>query len=163
MATKPRKVSNISFMPAVESVSRKFALRRETCSKTVNQQNQEHVNTYMGSGARTKKYNGGFVLQNYFFMRKYARQSALSADEIANRSNFTLASKWAKGAATDLMAISHNQAIFVQSNNGGKSSTVKGVWAGDYNFRGFCFAVAMAILAGGDTLPQNHELPSIDA
>lgn len=156
-----KKISNISFMPVVETISRKFALRRETCSTKTNQQGQTSVFSYMGSGTRMKRFNGGLVNQNYFFMRKIARQTEPSSDEMNARASFTEGVRWAKAAAHDLSALSHNQLAFAESSKTGK--TIKDVWAGDYTFNGFLRAVAIKMANDGETLPQNHQLPAFDA
>lgn len=155
-----KQISNITFLPVVETISRKFALRRETCTLKTSQQKESHTLSYMGSGARVKMFNGGLVTQNYFFMRKNARQTPLSTDETMNRSNFTACAKWRSALRQDLAKISANQAKYRESLNEHKK--IKGVWAGDYSFDGFVFAVGMAILGDGGTLPQDHALPAFD-
>lgn len=156
-----KQISNITFMPVVETISRKFALRRETCTLKTSQQKETNTFSYMGSGARVKMFNGGLVTQNYFFMRKNARTSALSADETTNRSNFRDVAVWRSAVRQDLSKLSANQAKYRESLN--EHKTIKGVWAGDYSMDGFIFAIGMAILADGGTLPQDHALPSFDA
>lgn len=155
-----KQISNITFMPVVETISRKFALRRETCTLKTSQQKESNTFNYMGSGARVKMFNGGLVTQNYFFMRKNARTSALSADETTNRSNFTAVAIWRKAVREDLSKLSSNQAKYRESLQ--QNKTIEGVWAGDYSFSGFIFAVGMAILGNGGTLPQDHALPAFD-
>lgn len=155
-----KQISNITFMPVVETISRKFALRRETCTLKTSQQKESNTFSYMGSGARVKMFNGGLVTQNYFFMRKNARSTALSADEQTNRDNFRSVAVWRKAVKGDLSKLSANQAKYRGSLN--EHKTIEGVWAGDYSFDGFIFAVGMAILSGGGTLPQDHALPDFD-
>ena len=155
-----KQISNISFMPVVETISRKFALRRETCTLKTSQQKETNTFSYMGSGARVKMFNGGLVTRNYFFMRKNARSSALSAAETENRDNFRSVSIWRSGVRQDLSKLSANQAKYRESLN--EHKTIKGVWAGDYSFDGFIFAIGMAILGDGGTLPQDHALPAFD-
>ena len=156
-----KKLSNITFMPVVETISRKFARRRETCSKKTNQQGEVSVFSYMGSGTRQKRFNGGLVNQNYFFMRKIARSTEPSSSEMAVRAAFTEGVLWAKAAAADLSALSHNQAAWAESSKTGK--TIKGVWAGDYSYTGYLRAVAIKMAYAGETLPVNHQLPAFDA
>lgn len=146
-------------MPAVESVSRKWVRRVDTCSEKTNQQGQKYTISYFGSGVRTKKFNGVSIPQNYVFFRKNARTTPITADELDVRRNFSDASKWAKQAVTSLSVLTTNQQKYMQSND--EHKTCKGVWAGDYGFRGFCFAVAMAMLGNGETLPANYELPAL--
>lgn len=158
-----KQISNITFMPVVESISRKFALRRETCSKKSNTQGQVNVFTYMGSGTRTKKFNGGVINANYFFMRKYARQSPISSAETDARAYFINGNAWMRAAFTDLMAITNIQLKYKESNASGGSKRIKGLWAGDYTVKGWVAAIAIKMLHDGETLPQDHSLPNWDA
>lgn len=152
MATK--KISNITFMPVVESISRKFALRKEVCTQNL-------PISYMGSGCRKKRVNGTSVKQNYFFMRKNPRVSQPSSSELDMREYFQSAVRWANAAYKDLNAIDHNQEAFLESNNTHK--TIKGCWAGNYYMKGWLTAIAIKILKAGETLPQNHQVPAFDA
>ena len=158
-----KKISNITFMPAVETVSRKFALRRETCSEKTNNQGQKNVFSYFGSGTRKKMFNGGLIDQNYLFMRKNARQTEPSSSEMTARAAFAEGVQWAKAAAKDLTALSHNQAAWVQSVHSGGAKTIKGLWGGNYSFVGYLRAVAIKMANAGETLPVNHQLPAYDA
>lgn len=159
MAKYKRSIHTVAFMPAVEGISRKWARRKDTCAEVTNQQGQKHVKTFFGSGVRTKIFNGEMVQQNYLFLRQAARITPVSADEIKQRSNFSKASKWAKLATTSLTVLSQNQVKYVESKHD-KTKRIQGVWAGDYGFRGFCFAVAMSMLGKGTTLPEDGELPN---
>lgn len=158
-----KKVSNITFMPVVESISRKFALRKETCSLKGNDQGQTDVVQYMGSGTRTKKFNGTFVTQNYFFMRKNARLTQPSSSELDARAAFTQGNAWALAARSDLMAITANQQKFKESNASGGSKRIKGLWAGNYTMLSWMRAIAIKMVNDGETLPQDHLLPAFDA
>ena len=156
-----KKISNITFMPVVETISRKFALRKEKCSLKSNQQGETACLMYMGSGTRKKKFNGTMVTQNYFFMRKNPRTSVASSTELDIREAFKAGNAWAVAARKDLTAIAINQQKYLQSQNEHKK--IKGYWAGDYTISGFLRAVAISMAINGEELPQNHQLPAFDA
>lgn len=155
-----KKVSNITFMPVVESISRKFALRKETCSKKESQQGEEHVMTYMGSGTRRKVFGGTVVTQNYFFMRKNPRLTQPSSSELDAREAFVAGLAWADLASKDLTAVAYNQARYLESRN--EKKRVKGYWAGDYTIKGWLRAIAIHMSNEGETLPADHRVPAFD-
>lgn len=157
--------SNIAFMPVVESISRKFALRRETCStKNVGDKIIAPVQ-YMGSGTRTRNIAGyGKINKNYFFMRKYGRTSTISIAEQLNRTNFLKVSAWNKAIWKDLVVLTYNQEKCKEAFED-TSLTIKGVSAAGYEtWKGYTFAIGMALIKDD---PQhgldNHELPAFDA
>lgn len=155
--------SNITFMPVVESISRKFALRRETCStKTFGDKIIAPVQ-YMGSGARRHYVAGmGIVSKNYFFMRKFARSTPITSDEQLNRSYFESVSKWNKLVWKSLSVLTQNQEKWEQAV-ADLSKTIKGVSAKGYNRLGWSFAIGMKIKQADETLPANGALPAFDA
>lgn len=160
----PKKVkSNISFMPVVESISRKFALRRETCvEKKIGDKVVAPIK-YMGSGTRTVKVAGyGAVNKNYFFMRKYQRTSPISEDEQQARINFTAVSKWVTAAMKSLQSLTQNQEKWLQASED-ITKKIHGVSAAGYeSMRGWMFAVAMALKTDDVPLPQDYALPNFD-
>lgn len=136
--------SNISFMPVVESINRKFALRRETCSeKTVGEKIIDPVK-FMGAGTRTKSVAGyGTVNVNYFFMRKFARASALTPDERAARLLFGVISTAVAALKKDLNQLSNMTYMWRQAI-ADFSKTINGVSAIGRDFRGWVWAVQYA-------------------
>lgn len=136
--------SNISFMPVVESINRKFALRRETCSeKLVGEKVIEPIK-YMGAGTRTKSVAGyGSVNVNYFFMRKFARASAVTADERTARLLFGVISKAVAALMKDLNQLSLIQNMWRQAI-ADFSKTINGISAYGRDFRGWVWAVQYA-------------------
>lgn len=136
--------SNISFMPVVESINRKFALRRETCSeKLVGNKTIDPIK-YMGAGTRTKSIAGyGSVSVNYFFMRKFARASAASADELSARLLFGTVSTAVAALLKDLNQLSVIQNMWRQALED-FSKTINGVSAIGRDFRGWVWAVQYA-------------------
>lgn len=155
--------ANISFQPVVESINRKFALRKEKCSlHNVGGRLTIQPTGYMGAGTRKHNINGyGWVKTNYFFMRKNARSTAISQDEIVARSNFTAVAKWVTVLMKNLATLTANQEKYEQCV-ANQYAKCQGVSAWGYaGMRSWVFAVGMAILADGDSLPQDYALPSV--
>lgn len=160
-----KRLSNITYIPVVEHISRKFALRKETVSLKQFRGDPlvsvQMSTGYMGAGVRRKVVDGGTMLTNYLFLRKNPRTSAISAAEIQARIDFTACQQWVKEAQEDLGAITDNQIKYHECRYNGR--TIQGVSAKDYMMRGFMFAVAMKIRKSGGTLPADHNLPAYDA
>lgn len=136
--------SNISFMPVVESINRKFALRRETCSQKFVGEKVIDPIKYMGAGTRTKSIAGyGSVDVNYFFMRKFARASDVSADERSARLLFGTISTAVAALMKDLNQLSSMQNMWRQAI-ADFSKTINGVSALGRDFRGWVWAVQYA-------------------
>lgn len=136
--------SNISFMPVVESINRKFALRRETCSEKLIGEKVIDPVKYMGAGTRTKSVAGyGAVSVNYFFMRKFARQSPLTADERSARILFGTISTAVAALQKDLNQLSLIQAKWREAL-ADFSKTMNGISAYGRDFRGWVWAVQYA-------------------
>lgn len=167
-----KKVSNVQFMPAVEGISRKWALRRETCvdksylrtSGTGDNGLKIPGKAYMGSLQRTTNYIGiGPVQQNIFFMRKPMKAHALSASQIQTRAFFPQACIWSAAAFKNITALAHNRELFVQAK-ADFTKTISGVSAYGYSsMRNWMTAIAFAICKDGGTPPANYELPAFDA
>lgn len=155
--------SNITFMPVVESISRKFALRRDTCATKVIGHKQIGPVQYMGSGARRQNIAGyGIVRNNYFFMRKFVRSTPVTSEEQLIRSYFASVSKWNKLVWKSLSVLTQNQEKWEEAC-ADFSKTIKGVSAKGYDYRGWSFAIGMKIKQADETLPANGALPAFDA
>lgn len=149
------KYSKIRYVNPVESVSRKFARRADKIGKI--------VNVWMGGATQQRYVVGlGHITKNVFVVRKYARTSAPTTDELKIRSNFSAASKWAAAALKDLLAINANQMKWIAAMED-TSKTIEGVSALGYEGpRGWIVAIAYALLDAGQTLPVDHILPDFD-
>lgn len=167
-----KKVSNVTFMPAVEGISRKWALRRETCTPTVYNRmagmGTTGINipgkTYMGSTQRVINYNGlGPVQKNTFFMRRPMAAQRLTQTQTEKRNYFSAAAAWTKAAMNDITAIASNRPKY-NAAKADYSLGIKGVNAYGYSsMRNWMFAIAYQIQQQGDSLPQDHILPNFDA
>lgn len=164
-----KKLSNVVLMPAVEGISRKIALRRETCfEKIVNVGSLGNVQeipgtTYMGVVSRLRNVNGvGHVRQNYLFMRKSTETLPPTSEQLDQRAYFAAGLKWVKDALSDLMAITENQLRY-KAALADFTKKIEGVSAFGYkNMRGWMTAIAIRLRAAGK-LPQTHVLPDFDA
>lgn len=167
-----KKLSNVVLMPAFEGISRKIALRRETClEKDVNVGDlggpQDALKipgtTYMGVVSRLRNVNGvGQVRQNFLFIRKSFVAPPLTADQQDQRAYFAAGLKWVKDAWSDLNAITQNQMRYKAARED-YSKKIQGVSAYGYkNMRGWMSAIAIRLKAA-DKLPQTHVLPEFDA
>lgn len=167
-----KKLSNVVLMPAVEGISRKIALRRETCiEKSVNvgdlgsPQDAMKIpgNTYMGIVSRLRNVNGvGQVRQNFLFVRKSIVATPLTAEQLDQRAYFSAGIKWVNAAWYDLNAITVNQQRY-EAAKADFTKKIEGVSAYGYqNMRGWMKAIAIRLKAA-DKLPQNHILPDFDA
>lgn len=167
-----KKLSNVVLMPAVEGISRKIALRRETCiEKNVNVGDLGGAKdalkvpgtTYMGVVSRLRNVNGiGQVRQNFLFIRKSMQAPTLTADQLDQRAYFSAGVKWVKDAWFDLSAITVNQQRY-NAARADYTKKIEGVSAYGYkNMRGWMSAIAIRLRAAGK-LPQTHVLPDFDA
>ena len=168
-----KNLSNVTLIPAVEGISRKLALRRESCyGKSVSHMGYVGSTkvtapgtTYMGVINQQKNIIGiGKVSTNHLFMRRASLAPESSDAQITVRHNFAVAAAWAKNAATSLSALSTNQARFFAAK-ADLSKTVAGVSAAGFQkFRGWLFGIAMALQQDPEaTLPSNYQVPDFDA
>lgn len=167
-----KKLSNVVLMPAVEGISRKIALRRETCiEKNVDvgsiRKTKDAMKipgtTYMGIVSRLRNVNGiGPVRQNFLFIRKSTEATPLTSEQLDQRAYFAAGIKWVKDAWSDLSAITQNQQRYTAAR-ADYSKKIEGVSAYGYkNMRGWMSAIAIRLRAA-DKLPQTHVLPNFDA
>ena len=113
-------LSNVVLMPAVEGISRKLALRRETCTNKEIAKGGDQLKkiiipgkTYMGISSYTRNVFGvGQVRKNLLFMRKAVSAQVPTAAQIAGRSRLIAAHEWALLAGRDLQASAWNVAQF---------------------------------------------------
>lgn len=159
-----KKVSNVSFMPAIDGISRKLALRRETCiDKIITKSGASKLaingHIYMGVVSRNVNIAGvGPVIKNTLFMRKPMAAHIPSDNELAARTKFTQVNAWVRDALEDLSAVTYNETQWTTCLNEGK--TCQGVSPRGYQtVGGWMKGVAYAMLAAGSSLPENHKVP----
>lgn len=162
-----KKLSKIGYMNPVEQISRKFVPRHMTSrASTTIPVGPNYILPkvkWFGAAVIESKVAGyGTVTKNVFVCRQYGRTSLAQAKELANRSHFAVANAWALAAFKDLMAQATNIQRWFDAI-ADLNKTIEGVSAKGYQTtRGWCVAVAMAILASGGTLPADHVLPNFD-
>lgn len=160
--------NNLVLSYPIESVSRKFALRRETAG--------EKTITNAGGGAKSveipsTKFMGGMVRmrrvmtgtgkieqfpQQLLFVKKYGRSTGVSTEEVAARNLFSKASKGASVILKDLMQISYVQAQWIAALND-QNVHPNGVGRKGYsNIRDWVMAVQYAGLKADDQYNENH-------
>ena len=168
---KNKKLSNVELAYAVEGISRKLALRRETCvEKKLNvggnalKQLTIPGHTYMGVVSNVVNVHGyGNVRKNRLFIRKSMVAPTFTNEQLDNRAYFVQANAWVRAAQSDLMAITTNQQRFKAASLD-LSKRIEGISLKGYQkMRGWMCAIAFRLLANGKTLPANHILPEFDA
>lgn len=160
MATK--KQNNITFMPVVESISRKFALRKEKCTKTSLRDGKVVIDgiSFMGAGVRQSYAAGyGSFKKNYFFMRKNPRSTPVKSAEVARRKVFGDASECVAHITTDLMQITQIYDLWEQAV-ANLTLKMKGISAKGYNYRGWIFAVCYKRLQDGESISAVKTFPT---
>lgn len=164
-----KKISNVDLMPAVDGISRKLALRRETCyDKSISKggdSNKQIVipgHTYMGVITKDINIIGyGSTKRVRLFMRKPMNAPAATADQFAQRAAFIIGLAWTNAALKDLTVISANQQKFLAARND-LTKTINGVSAAGYqSMKGWMSAVAIS-LEKDHILPETHALPNFD-
>lgn len=163
MALSKKKLSSIGYVLPVESISRKFALRKEVAGLKDIQTGASTgeigpIKFMGGSLRRTFRVGSGLVATNVLFIKKNKRTTPPSADELLARQNFAAASAWANAAKKDLSAITHNQLVWAEIAADPTLSS-GGLYANGYNYNTFLFAYAYKVRKDGGTLPVNHQLP----
>lgn len=113
--------NNLVLAYPIESVSRKFALRRETAGeKSVSNAGDGSKsveipsNKFMGGMVRMRRVMTGVgkieqFPQQLLFVKKYGRSTSLNTDEVRNRNYFAKASAGVAHIMKDLMQLSYVQ------------------------------------------------------
>lgn len=172
MAIIRKKISNVDLMPAVDGISRKLALRRETCyEQSINKGGEGGGNTqivipghtYMGVTTKDIRiYGYGTAKRVRLFMRKSTPVPKLTDEQGQRRLAFGKGNAWVAAAMKDLTVISANQAKFLAATKD-LSKTINGISVAGYqSMRGWMSAIAIS-LAADNKLPETHALPNFDA
>lgn len=171
-----KKVSgNVTFITGIESISRKLALRKKTCTDKVvgnygpsiatGHPVQIEGTTYLGVVSRKRMVLGktGFINQSYLFLRKPMIAKAATEDQLAVRTKFVAINAWVNAADKDLQAIAYNQEQYLKCvNDLSKGCSGVGV-SGFSGYRGWMKGVASAMYgdySDPQTLPENHKVPA---
>lgn len=164
-----KKLSTISFMPAVSGISRKFALRKETCTtKDLSRGNSELTIpgvAYMGASVRNVSVVGyGPVQKNVLFFRRPMAKPIPTAGQLEVRARFQQVNQWVRDAFEDLSAMQTNMTRW-RDAKADLSKTISGVSARGYqSMSGWMKGVVTAYAAAHEgSTPSGHTLPAFDA
>lgn len=119
----------IAFLTGIESISRKFAPRTETCANVTSKNKIRYK--WLGSGVRymaTKDLDTH--AKNYLVVRKNPRISDYSEDEINARLKFSVCRGKVKARMKNLTTITADQAAFMAQKDkaGGIKSFYAYIW-----------------------------------
>lgn len=137
--------ANIAYMPVVDSINRKFALRKNTCShdSKVGVVEKE-VAKFMGGATRTTNRAGvGTCTRNYMFFRENPRTTVVTAEETARRQLFAQIGAAVPAIFKDLTQITRMTEMWVEAL-ADPTKACNGVRAKGYTWRGWVFAVQYA-------------------
>lgn len=161
-------ISNVTFMPAVEGVSRKFALRREKCVNTTIGRGNSYVSvpgkTYMGCVSRSVNIVGvGPVLKNTFFMRRPMAKRKQTNEDLLRQTRFVAANEWGNSAFRDLSTLTQNMAKW-NAAKADLTKTISGISASGYqSMTGWAKAIAYAYSVDKGSVPSTTALPEFDS
>ena len=137
----------IKYAYFVESVSRKFTLVKNKCSKnnTYGTFTAEPAR-YMGGGVRrNSRFGYGLEEKNYMFLRFNPRTSAFDTGELEHQQNFGVAAKLRKAWKANLATAAAMASAWKDPSNG----TANGIAKQGYTANGWFFAVALSVVQGG--------------
>lgn len=164
-----KKLSTISFMPAVDGISRKFALRKETCTtKELSRGNSELTIpgvAYMGASVRNVSIVGyGPVAKNVLFFRRPMAKPVPTARQLEVQARFQQVNQWVLAAFEDLSAMAINITRW-RDAKADLTKTISGVSARGYQtMSGWMKGVVHAYVVDHEgSTPSGHTLPNFDA
>ena len=153
---------NISYLPVVEQINRKFTTKKNTCSNVSYGPTKAQPAKFMGGATLTRTRAGmGAVSKNYMFFRENPRTSPLQAEEINRRQIFAAVRKAIETILEDLSQISRVQTLFLEAKDD-STKRINGVSAMGYTIKGWMFAVQYAGRKNNpsydvDTFPQGFD------
>ena len=147
--------ATIGYIPVVESINRKFALRREKINNGVNS-----PKCYLGGMTRTTYIAGqGPVAKNFLFLRKHAISVAPSADQMEIKQLFTLTTKSVSHIMKDISQVTPVKNLWLQAKEN-SALRIKGVSAYGRTYRGWIWAVCWARYEAEETTQQVNTFPT---
>lgn len=141
--------ANIAYMPVVESINRKFALRKNTCSMDNHIDGarvllETEVAKFMGGATRTTNRAGvGTCTRNYMFFRENPRSSATTQEERDRRTLFGQIGAAVPAIFKDLSQVTTMTQMWIEAL-ADSSKACNGIAAKGYTWRGWVFAVQYA-------------------
>lgn len=139
------KSENIQYITPIETIRRKFALKREKAGLKMIKKDVAQVNKFFG-GAQRQGYAAGMgeYHLNYVFFKKNNRTTSPSGDELALRETFAVVSRGVQVIRHDLGQITRVQNMWKTAVQNPTSKAINGVVAYGYNMPGWIFAVQYA-------------------
>lgn len=153
--------ANVQYQPIVESVSRKFVPRKETCTRPVdvNLPIEVEETGWMGGAVRkTSRAGFGACQRNYLVIRENARSSQPSSAELETREIFMNAVRGRNYIVKDLSQLSRIIAMWREAVDG-TTKTVNGVSPKGYTMNGWIMA---AQFAGGKAAAEQTQTYDYD-
>lgn len=157
--------STINYMTGIEGVSRKFTLRRNTCTNkrianAIIGANHKILGPtkFFGGSVRTQYISGfGKVQNNYLFMRLIAQKTSGSSLVLHIRTAFAEASKSKSEIMNDLSQIATLTANW-KIADADHSKRMAGVSAAGYDMPGWVMAIQFARLKNNNWMtPENYK------
>ena len=154
-----KKNHTIAYIPGISGVSRKFALRRDTC---IDKEYASGVTTdgvsYLGGSVHTKNLLGvGEVKNNFVFMRMAMKKPRATAAQSEVRTFFTLCVGWVNAAMKDISTISENKAKIKEAAATHKNIGNASVYGN--TFRGVFWDYCYGVVSSTGNVPQSYLLP----
>lgn len=147
--------ATIGYIPVVESINRKFALRREKINY-----GEASPKCYLGGMTRTIYRAGvGSISKNFLFLRKHAISVAPNADQLMIRQYFTLTTKSVSYIMKDISQITSVKNLWLQAKEN-PALLIKGVSAYHRSYRGWIWAVCWARYEAEETTQQVNTFPT---
>lgn len=147
--------ATIGYIPVVESINRKFALRREKINN-----GEASPKCYLGGMTRTIYRAGvGSISKNFLFLRKHAISVGPNADQLQIRQYFTLTAKSVSVITKDLAQITSVKNLWLQAEKN-PALLMKGVSAHGKTFRGWIWNVCFVRYGEGETTQQVNTFPT---
>lgn len=147
--------ATIGYIPVVESINRKFALRREKVNN-----GEGSLKCYLGGMTRTTYRAGvGAVSKNFLFLRKHAISVGPTPEQIEIKQYFSLSSKSVSIIMKDLAQITSVKNLWLQAEKN-PALLIKGVSAKNRTYRGWIWAVCWSRYNDGETAEQVKTFPT---
>lgn len=153
----------IGYIPVVDQINRKFALRKTTCSSKEAGPVKLAPNKFMGGATRVLHRAGlGLISKNIMFFRENPRAKVYSTAERLNQLIFKTAMAGANFILQDLSQMTRVQQMYAEAE-ADNSKAVNGVHAKGYGYAGWVKAVQYAGRKENDSYDVNTFPQSFDA
>ncbi len=147
--------ATIGYIPTVESINRKFALRREKINH-----GEASPKCYLGGMTRTIYRAGqGTIAKNFLFMRKHAINVPPTAEQLEIKQLFTLTTKSVSFIMKDISQLTSVKNLWLQAKEN-PALLIKGISAYGKTYRGWIWSVCWVRYAYEETPQQVNTFPT---